>query len=146
MSNPTKYCWDTSVFLAWLNEETSAPLRDIDVVVGEIDSGKATLIVSVTTYSEILETKHTKEQLNKLDLFLKRSNVMIADVTVPIAQEASRIRSAAHSQKRNIKTPDATIMATAILYEADVLHSLDPHHLNLSGSDIVNRLKIIEPI
>lgn len=67
--------------------------------------------------------------------------MIAADTTVPIAQKASRIRSRGEEEGRKIKTPDATIMATAILYEADVLHSLDPRLLNLSGKSIVDGLE-----
>ena len=47
MSDRPTYCWDTNVFLAWLSEESTAPLADIDLVRGEIDRGEANLLVSV---------------------------------------------------------------------------------------------------
>ncbi len=140
------YCWDTSVFLAWLKAEISAPLADIELVVGEIESRAASLIVSVTTCTEILETKHTPDQWNAFNLFLKRSNVILANTTLPIAQLASSIRSRGAAENRNIKTPDAQILATAILYKADALHSLDLHHISLNGSAVVDGLRITPPL
>jgi predicted nucleic acid-binding protein len=146
MSKLVKYCWDTSVFIAWIAEEEDKPLADIGTVADEISSGKAVLIVPVTIYSEILETRHTEEQLRRFEQFLKRSEVIVADTTVPIAQKASAIRSKGEAEGRKIKTPDATVLATAILYKADVLHSFDPHLLNLNGSSIVDGLRITKPI
>jgi predicted nucleic acid-binding protein len=145
MSSKTNYAWDTSVIIAWLCEEPSAPLGDMGLVVDEIDGDRANLIFSVTTFAEILESKHTPEQIDKLNRFLRRSNVIRVDITFPIAQKASQIRNAGLQEGRKIKTPDATVLATAILHKADVLHSLDPHHLNLDGSPIVDGLRITLP-
>lgn len=153
MSKTPQYriCWDTSVFLAWFNEEASAPLGDIDIVLELIHSGKALLIVSVTTYTEIVHAKHTDEQIALLDLFLKRSNVVRADTTFAVAQKAEQVRSRgielapSKHEVRNIKTPDATIIATAIVHQVDVLHSLEPRHIALSESPIVDGLKITAP-
>lgn len=144
MSN---YAWDTSVLIAWFCEEPGAPLDDIGLVVDEIDKEKspAVLIISVVTFTEILETKHTAEQLDKLSQFLRRSNVLKAETTFKVAKKAGEIRDAALAQGRKIKTPDAQILATAILYNADVLHTLDDQLLNLNGRPLVDGLKITLP-
>ncbi|MGD0898734.1 MAG: hypothetical protein ABR915_12930, partial [Thermoguttaceae bacterium] len=65
MRNKTraKYCWDTSVFLAWMKAEEGAPLDDIELVAREIDGGNADLIVPVTIYTEILDTKCSKKEI-----------------------------------------------------------------------------------
>jgi predicted nucleic acid-binding protein len=145
------YCWDTTVFLAWLNEEQSAPLSDIEIVAKEIDTSEAVLIVPVTIISEILDSKLSGNQRAKLTAFLKRSNVVNADTTLNIARKAREIRDAGQAMKpkRNIKTPDATIIATAIIYGCDALHSLDDRGngpLRLSGLPAVDGLKICKPI
>ncbi|HTU92066.1 MAG TPA: PIN domain-containing protein [Gemmataceae bacterium] len=139
------YAWDSGVFIAWLCEEATAPLGDIDLVVREIDGGRANLILSVMTYSEILESKYSKDQLNKLDLFLRRSNVITVNTTIPIAQKAAQIRDAGLSEEKKIRTPDATIIATAILHKAHVLHTLDKGILSLNGTKIVDGLAITTP-
>ncbi|MBI3465125.1 MAG: PIN domain-containing protein [Planctomycetes bacterium] len=147
MSKRTNYAWDTSVLIAWLSDEATAPLGDIGLVVDEIDREKepANLIISVTTFSEILESKHTSEQIEKLGRFLLRSNVISVDTTFPIAQKASQIRNAGLKEGRKIKTPDAMIIATAVLLRADVLLSLDDVMLKLSESPIVDGLRITLP-
>jgi predicted nucleic acid-binding protein len=149
MSKPKrpKYCWDTTVFLAWISEEEGQPLDDIGLVADEIDADRADLVVSAIVYSEVLEAKHNKREIKQFQRFLKRSNVIAVDMTVGIAQKASDIRSKAFKakQRRNLKSPDAIIAATAIIYGADVLHSFDPHLLTLHGSAIVDSLKITPP-
>jgi predicted nucleic acid-binding protein len=145
-----RYCWDTSVFIAYLNREKSAPLADIELVVEEIRKKTSTLLVSVVTYAEVLEAKHTKRQMDAFSQFLKRSNVVTVDASIGIAQKAAEIRSKGlkfpkRGQKLGISTTDATIMATALMRHADVLHSLEPQHINLSGNPIVFGLKIAKP-
>lgn len=139
------YAWDSGVFIAWLTEESTAPLGDIDLVVREIDSGRANLILSVTTYAEILASKYDEKQLQLLDGFLQRSNVVKVDTTVQVAQKAARIRDAGLQDGRKIKTPDATVVAAAILHKANVLHTLDAGLLNLNGTNIVDGLAITMP-
>lgn len=145
-----KYCWDTSVFLAWLKKEPHAPLSDIEAVLEEVYSKRSVLIVSVVTYTEILKAKHSQKQRDAWEGFLKRSNVLRVDVTFPIAQKAEEVRSrgitmSKKHEERNIKTPDAQVIATAIVQRADVLHSLEPKHLAMSGGPIVDGLKITKP-
>src|SRR5260370_15142035 len=150
MSDIPLYSWDSTVFIAWISEEPGAPLKDIESVVVEIDNKKANLVVSVLAYSEILEVKHTPEQMIKFREFLKRSNVVVADNTVAIAEKAGEIRSRGFAEKgkkkRKIKTPDATFLATTIIYKAAVLHSLDPDLLHLNQSPMVEGLRITKPI
>jgi predicted nucleic acid-binding protein len=155
MTKLVNYAWDTSVFLAWLAEETAAPLDDIAAVVEQIDKREANLIVSVTVYSEVLEAKHSAEQMEAFKKFLKRSNVIVVDTTLAVAEKAMQIRSKGlnqpgkrrkKTQARKIGTPDATHLATAILWKADVLHSLDKKLLQLSGDPIVDGLLIKEPM
>jgi predicted nucleic acid-binding protein len=141
----TNYAWDSSVFIAWLAEEKTAPLGNIDMVVREIDGGRANLIFSVVTYTEILESKYSEKQLAQLDAFLRRSNVIKVDITIPVAKKAAAIRNAGWNEDRKIKTPDALILAVALLHKADVLHALDGGMRNLNGHKIVDGLVINEP-
>jgi predicted nucleic acid-binding protein len=145
MSKKASYAWDTSVLIAWLCQEAGAPLGDIDLVVDEIDREKSNLILSATTFSEILETKYNPDQLDQLNKFLQRSNVINVDMSFKIAKKASAIRAAALQDGRKITSPDAQIIAIAIEFGADVLHTLDDKLLALSGSRIVDGLKITHP-
>lgn len=153
MSKKPQYAWDTSVFVAWLTDQSDAPLADIAAVIQEIENDNAVLIVSTTTYGEILEIRHTTEQMDKFRGFLKRSSVCRLEVTQAVAEKAAEIRSRGLALRspqmpngKKIKLPDAQHMATAILLGADVLHSLDPDMLKLDGGPIVEGLSIKLPI
>jgi PIN domain len=148
MNKKPTYCWDATVFVAWLIQESSAPLAEISAIVEEIDRANANLLVPVTAYSEVLDAKHSQEQMDQFRLFLKRSNVIVADTTQAIAKKSGQIRSRAlaANPSRKIKTPDATFMATAIIFQADVFHTLEKNQLpGLSGTAIVDGLKIDSP-
>jgi len=147
-SKRVTYCWDSNVLIAWVAEEAGAPLDDMQLVMNEIDVGTAALLVPVTAYSEVLEAKNTPEQMTKFRRFLERSNVVVADTTKAIAEKAGEIRSKglAGKPKRKIETPDATFMATAIIYRADAFHTLEMSQLpQLSKTDVVDKLLICAP-
>ncbi len=146
MSKRTVYAWDATVLLAWLEEDENAPLGGIDSVVQEIDGGTATLIVSVVAHTEVLRAKHSEEQMQKFRAFLERSNVLVVNVDLRIAEKAEEIRSKGLEAKRKIKTPDAQHMASAIVYHAEVFHTLDDKLIGLSGTKIVDGLTISKPI
>jgi hypothetical protein len=109
-------------------------------------------IVPVVIYTEILSAKHTQKQQDAFNAFLLRSSIERVDGTFEIARKAEEVRSRGitsakkASQQRKIKTPDATIIATAIVQRADALHSLEPKHHSLSGSPMVDGLKICLPV
>src|SRR5262245_59915718 len=131
------YSWDTSVFSAWLGEEEGAPLADIALVASEVNKDQAVLVVSVTVLAEISRTQMTTAQRDQFDQFLKRSNVIVADTTRAIATRAQELRDWGREHRKSLKTPDATILATAASYPVDALHSLDPHILRYNQLEIV---------
>jgi predicted nucleic acid-binding protein len=146
MSNNPTYCWDTSVFIAWLKEEPDKPLADIEAVVSELDAKKAVLVVPVTVFTEMQPSKFTTEQWDRFQKTVRRSNVVVANTTPAIAQKGSPLRDRAEAEGRKIKTGDATIIATAIAYRVDALHTFDPRLINLNGSRIVEGLRITQPL
>ena len=79
--------------------EECYPLDDIALVADEIDASRADLIMSAIVYSEILEAKHSKQQMKQFQMFLKRSNVIVVDVTIGMAQKAAEIRGKAAKAK-----------------------------------------------
>src|SRR5438128_878983 len=114
MTKAPVYAWDATVLLAWLEEDESAPLGGIDSVVEEIDKKSAILIVSVVAHTEVLRAKHSDEQMKKFRGFLQRSNVLVVNVDLRIAEKAEAIRSKGLAENRKIKTPDAQHIASAI--------------------------------
>lgn len=145
--------WDTTIFLAWLNEEEDKGLDDIELVIREdIETEKITLIVPVVVYAEVLV--FTEGELAKtFREYFTRSNVILTSLTRPIADRAAQIR--AESIRANTKTKkhkpprlkiaDAFIVATALEMGADILHSFDPDLLNLSKHSIISGLRVEHP-
>ena len=133
--------------MAHLKQESDKPLDDILAVANEIESDKAELIVSITTKMEILDVVEDESLAKALTKFLDRRNVMLVDVNPPVADAALQVRYKANkgNPKRNVKVADAQIVATAISYGADVLHTFDPPLLNLDKSPIVDGLSIRQP-
>jgi len=72
--------------------------------------------------------------------------VVVADATKRIAEVASEVRDKAEREGRKIKTGDATIIATAIVYNVHALHTFEPKHHALSGGEVVSGLKITSPL
>ena len=141
------YSWDTSVVLAWFKGEEDKPLDDVELVVREIEAKRANLVVSVMTYSEVLAVGDSEDAADQYRRFLQRSNVMQVNVDPPVSQMAVQIREDA--KRAGVKCPkaaDANIIATAILYEADALHTFDHGMLSLNCSQVVSGLKITQPI
>ncbi|MBX3436658.1 MAG: PIN domain-containing protein [Planctomycetaceae bacterium] len=152
MTTDTKqsiYCWDTTVFQAWFAEEADKPLGDIALVIREIESKppRASLLLSVTTYEEILDIDGNEEPTRKFRAYLSHSNVEMANVDPRIADEAARLRSECKRSGRKCpKVPDAQIVATAIVYQADVLHTFDEGMLTYDREAIVGGLRICKPL
>lgn len=141
------YAWDTSVFLAHLKGEMDKPLADIAAVFQEVETDKADMIVSITTYIELLDIVDSPKIASAFTRFTQLKNVIFADVSPPVADVALQVRYSANKDtpKRNIKIGDAQIIATAIAFGADVLHTFDPKLLNVSKSKIVQGLVIVHP-
>jgi len=142
------YCFDTSVLLAWFKEEKDAPLNEIESLINDVHTGKAVLLVPATVVTEILDVNNSASE--QLEEFLERDNVVHCDITLPVSRQARKVRERGATlpkkhQARKIKTPDAQIIAVAIVYEADALYSMEPKHHSLSGSKIVDGLVIMSP-
>ena len=139
------YCWDTSVLLAWLKEETCHPLADIALVVDEINKGQAFLLIPATTYEELQYSRLTIEQKQTFDGVAQRSNVIVVDLTPPIAKKAAEIILWSQAKGLKTKIRDARIAATAVVMNASVLHSLDPDLLRLDRTDIIDGARATKP-
>lgn len=149
-SSPEKravYSWDTCVLIAHLTNELDKPLEDIRAVAKDVDTDRADLVLSVTTLIEFEDLIDNERLSADFNGFLSRPNVLLVDVNVPVAKKTREVRMAARASTptRSIKIPDAQIIATAILYGADVLHTFDTKLLNVSMSPIVDSLPIRVP-
>ena len=121
------YYWDTCCFIAWLTSKDypQEVLDGLDDVAKEVNENRAILCTSVMTDTEILEGQLTADQITKFQNLFKRRNVIQITLDQRIARRASEIRNYYNGRGIKIKTPDATHLATAIIYEAEEFHTLD---------------------
>lgn len=135
------FYWDANVFIAWLKGETYWPSN---VIIGmtdvarEVSEGRAILCTSAVTKTEILQGTLTQEQKTKLADLMQRSNVVLIAADERITDRASAIREHYNTKGNKIKTPDAIHLATAILYKADEMQTMDG--LDTTGGDKKTKL------
>ena len=139
--------WDTSVFLAWLQEETSAVLDAMDDRLVEAGVGQIRLAASVVLLAELLEAAVPTDQSLRFEAMIETEILSLFDVDRRVAATAGRIRSRGRNRmpKLSLKTADALHLACAIHAEAVEFQTLDRQLLNLSGSAIVDGLTIRRP-
>lgn len=122
------FYWDAAVFIAWLANEACWPpsvIIGMEDVAREVTDNKAILCTSTLTSTEIFQGRLTKSQKTKLAALLQRTNVQQIAADSRITDRASAIREFYNGKGNKIKTPDAIHLATAILYKADELQTMD---------------------
>ena len=143
--------WDSCVFLGWFKQEPDKPLADIEAYLKAIAAGKVNLLVSVVCAVEVLD-QDTGDYGNQFQEFMKRTSVTALNTDMRVAKQAAIFRqNGARARKLGIindgfKAPDAMIVASAYVYQAEVLHTFDPVLLALSETEYVNGLRIEHPL
>jgi len=135
MKPKRKIYWDTTCWLAWLNDERFWPanvITGIQDVVYEVETGDAVLFTSAITRGEIFWGKLNLDQKNMWSKLMRRSNVTEISADPRVTDRLSQIREYHSARGQRIFTPDATHLATAILYRADEFQTMDG--LGASGS------------
>ena len=165
-SNRVVYSWDTNVFLAHLKQEAGKPLEDIGAVADEIERGIADCVISVIVVAEMLDAIDDPQLATDFQEFMKRPNVELVNVYPKLARKTAELRkqwqytaSSTHEarqpnncpscgkslgENRNIKTPDAIVLMTAMLHGATVLHSFEPGMKRHSKTTLVDGLEICD--
>lgn len=120
--------WDTTCWLAWLNDERHWPtnvITGIQDVVYEVETGNAVLFTSAVTRGEIFFGKLNLDQKNMFAKLMRRTNVTEVSADPRIMDRASAIREYHAARGQRVQTPDATHLATAVLYKADEFQTMD---------------------
>src|SRR6266496_4414456 len=120
--------WDTTVWLAWLNDERKWPasvVAGIQEAVYEVEMNEAILFTSAVTRGEIYFGTLTPDQKAMYAKLMRRTNVQEINADPRIMDRVSAIREYHDARGRKIKTPDATHLATAVLYRADEFLTMD---------------------
>lgn len=150
------FYWDTCIFLHWLSD----PVKDRDVVDGIEDviamteRGNAVIFTSTITRIEVLRAKLTDDAAEKFVKLFPRP-VEWVNVDPRVAQLAHDIRSFySVPDMKDMSVPDCIHLATAIIYEADEMHTLDGsgkqrrHDLIPLSGNVMNgkyKLPIVKP-
>lgn len=156
-----KFYWDTAPLIAWIKDETrddSSEMDGLAEVVELVESNEAILMTSVLWRAEVLDDSLDINQKNRLLDVFKHRYIHELAIDGRVMQLASEIRSYHRNLPskdiiKNIRTPDAIHLASAIHYEASEFHTFDGKKsgsnpgglLTLNGNVAGRRLKICTP-
>lgn len=120
--------WDTCITLAWLKDEKIWPLpvlKGMKDVADLVSANDAYLLLSTLMRVEIFMGRLTTEEKQKFSSLLRRSNVREVAPDMRVTDRASAIREYYNTRGNKVAAPDAIMLATAVLYKADEMHTLD---------------------
>lgn len=156
-----RFYWDTAPLIAWITNEKRDDPSEMDglaEVVEMVERGAAVLMTSVLWRAEVLDLNLSKPQRKRLEETFDGRSFIELSIDGRILDLASEIRTVQRSSKKkdvlkNIRTPDAIHLATAIQYEATEFHTFDGKRsganpgglLTLDGNVGGHRLKICVP-
>lgn len=121
--------WDSCIFLHWLSDpqKDAAVVDGIEDIVRLVERGDSGVMTSVITRIEILRSRLDKKHVTSFIKLFSRPGIQQINVDPRVAQLAHDIRDYYASQQPPVKfwTPDCIHIASAILYEADEMNTLD---------------------
>jgi predicted nucleic acid-binding protein len=124
--------WDTSIFLAWLNDEKRAAgeMEGVAQSLASIEAGEINLVAANLIRAEIRQARLTDDARQQLDGFLKRSNVEVASGSDPIMTLAGELCQFYDQQKLvdglpPLCMPNAIHLATGIIYQVKAFYTFD---------------------
>ncbi len=126
---------DSSALIAWIRGEPAA--QRIAGLIEMIDREEALLVESVIVLAEVYKRSTAPDEaerirqdgtLDRIRAKLESRDVMLLDVTPPVARKVTELRRA-----HKLKLPDATHLATALLNKCDWLVTLDSDFPQLDG-------------
>ena len=158
--NP-KFYWDTAPLIAWIKNENRDDPADMDglaEVIDLVERGKAILMISVLWRAEILSSTLNSEQKENLTKAFQNRYTQELSIDSRVMDLAREIRDFQRNQQRkdvlkNIRTPDAIHLASAVHYGASEFHTFDGKKTDGSSSSLLtlngnvggHRLKICVP-
>ena len=114
---------DTSVVLAYLTGTEASSPAATQLFDAFLATGRNAIALSMVTVEEILVRPFRRgtAAVATAEGFLRHfAGIRLVEVSYPIAREAARIRAAS-----GLRTPDALIVASALVAEADLLVTND---------------------
>ena len=133
-------CWDSSVLIDWMKGDNQDRMKRIGVVVASVEHDSYRIVVSTLAYVEVLESAMPEGTMKMFQQFMQnRKQVEVVTVDIRVARKAQLIRN---KSRKQLSTPDAVHIATAIVSGAELFHTFDDGLLRLSGKDEVDSLTI----
>lgn len=128
-----RFYWDAVPLIAWIKDEKRADPAEMDgleEVVELAEKGKAVIMISVLWRAEFWAADLTAGQKKKLREIFDYRLIEELGIDSRVMDLAGEIRAyhkkgTGPAQLKNIRTPDAIHLASAINYEADEFHTFD---------------------
>jgi predicted nucleic acid-binding protein len=160
----TKLCWDSNVFISWIEKKNAAELAVLQPIVTAAQNGQIRIVASYLAFAEVVrcngDQPMSEEEEERIATFFKHPFIEIRplDRAITILARsfcrASLIERqearAKHKTGRLIEPPkievnDAIHVATAIHYGCDVLQTIDDGLKRFSEKFGVPKLRIEHP-
>ena len=153
MKKPLWY-WDSCVLLGLLKAEADK-ISDLEQMILDADDGKASILFSAWSFLEVLWLRGSNEPMamtpddeKLVQQFMMRSCFKIRNLDRKIAEDSRQLIWDCKQKDIRLSAKDAPHVATALFYNADVLHTYDPILIGLDGQLIKqdkSRLAIAVP-
>jgi len=151
--------WDSCIFIAWLKDE-ARPNNEMDGVyecVSDVTRGRARIITSVLTKTEVFESDLDQETADKYSRLLLHRSCQLVDNDLRVSTLARELREHYAQQSRVDGQPvltvaDAVHLATAIHYRTAAFWTFDDGKhggrslLSLNGDVAGHPLVITRPV
>ncbi|WXG42356.1 MAG: PIN domain-containing protein [Candidatus Freyarchaeum deiterrae] len=115
-----RVCLDTNVFIAIKNKENDS--QHCERILDAIEDKEIEGVISTITIAETLVGFYWNKEEKEAEHFLVQilQNYHVLPVDIEVSEKAARLRA-----QQGIKLPDAVIMATTIITDADYLITKD---------------------
>ena len=161
MAGSLRFYWDAAPLVAWITDERRSDpseMSGLAEVVEMVERGQAILMTSVLWRAEVLDLGMTASQKRRLESAFDGQTVIELGIDGQVMDLAAYIRTHQRATKKkdtikNVRTPDAIHLASAIHYGATEFHTFDGARqggnpgglLTLDGNVAGHRLKICTP-
>jgi predicted nucleic acid-binding protein len=139
-NSPKRVCWDACSWIALikkekilkpdgsLSEDRYALCRS---VIDAADNGRVEITISGLCLVEVCKEKTVVDSTeDKIAKFFENSYILLVPVDTQVGTQARWLMLAGYD---GLKPPDATHLATAVVANADELHTFDKKLLDLDG-------------